>query len=349
MTIADLRRARRPVFGALLAIAAGLAGAAPAAAAAVKIAVGGASCLCYLPTVLANELGYYKEAGIEVELVDFKGGSTALTAVLGGGADIVSGYYDHTVELAAKNKPMQSIVIYDNLPGEVLVVSPKATEVKSLADLAGKQVGVSAPGSSTDFYLKYLLRKNGVDPNKVGVVGIGLGASAVAAMEQGQVQAAAMLDPAVTELQARHPDLRILSDTRTAEDTRKVFGGDYPGGSLYALTSWIKAHQTESEKLAEAIVHTLQWIHGHSAEEIMAKMPKELTGADPKMYLAALKNTIPTYSRTGLMDPKGAEAVVEVFSAFVPEIAQAHVDPKSTYTDAFVQKADAKFGIAATQ
>ena len=69
----------------------------------VTIAVGGASCLCYLPTVLASALGEYDKAGVEIELVDFKGGSDALKAVIGGSADVVSGYYDHCVNLAAKN------------------------------------------------------------------------------------------------------------------------------------------------------------------------------------------------------------------------------------------------------
>src|SRR5882724_4542271 len=162
------------VAAALLALTGGDA---LAAGAKVTVAVGGESCICYLPVILARQLGYYEEAGVTVELIDFKGGSTALTAVLGGSADVVSGYYDHTVELAAKDKPMQSIIIYDNLPGEVLVVSPKSTDIASVKDLVGKPVGVSAPGSSTDFFLKYLLRKNGLDPNKVPVVGIGLGSA----------------------------------------------------------------------------------------------------------------------------------------------------------------------------
>src|SRR3569832_2684119 len=72
----------------------------------VTIAVGGAACLCYLPTVLAEQLGEYKKAGVEVEMVDFKGGSQSLTAVIGGSADVVSGYFDHSVNLAAKNQSL---------------------------------------------------------------------------------------------------------------------------------------------------------------------------------------------------------------------------------------------------
>jgi NitT/TauT family transport system substrate-binding protein len=333
------------LLGAVALLAVGAA-APDARAAAVKVAVGGSSCICYLPTILTEQLGYYKEAGLDVELIDFKGGSTALTAVLGGSADVVSGFYDHTVELAAKNKPMQSIVIFDKLPGLVLMVSPKSNDsVKTIADLVGKTVGVSAPGSSTDFYLKYLLRKNGIDPNKVSVVGIGNGATSVAAMEQNQVQAAVMVEPAATQMSARHADQRILSDTRTVKDTVAVFGGEYPAGSFYVLTNWAKAHPVESEKLAEAMVRTLQWIHSHSAEEIMAKMPKEFTASDPAIYLTSLKNMIPTFSTTGLMDPKGADAVLAVFSEFVPEIKSAKIDVKTTYTDEFVKKAHAKLGI----
>jgi len=143
----------------------------------ITIAIGGAGCLCYLPTVLAEQLGEYKKAGVEIELVNFKGGSQALTAVIGGSADVVSGYYDHCVNLAAKNQNLQAFVVYDRYPGLVLGVSPRHTaEINSLRDLAGKKVGVSAPGSSTDFFLKFLLAKNGVAPDSVAVIGIGLDA-----------------------------------------------------------------------------------------------------------------------------------------------------------------------------
>ena len=312
----------------------------------VTIAVGGAGCLCYLPTMLAQQLGEYKKAGLDVELINFKGGSQALTAVLGGSADVVSGYFDHCVNLAAKNQAMEAFVVYDRYPGFALVVAPKsAAAINSIKDLAHKKVGVSAPGSSTDFFLKYMLSKNGVDPNSVGVIGIGLEATAVAAMEQGSVDAAIMLDPAITLLQGRNKDLKILSDTRSAKDTLDVFGGEYPGGALYTRADWIAKHEKETQGLANAIVATLKWIATHSPEEIMAKMPDELTGADKALYLAALKNTIPMYSTTGRMDPKGAQAVLAVFSQSVPEIAKANIDLAKTYTNRFVDQANARTGM----
>ena len=312
----------------------------------ITLAVGGGSCLCYLPTILAKQLGEFEKAGLAVEVVDFKGGSESLKAVIGGSADVVSGYFDHCVNLAAKGQHLQAFVVYDRYPGFALVVSPKHTaEINSIKDLANKKVGVSAPGSSTDFFLKYMLSKNGVDPNSVSVIGVGLGATAVAAMEHGQIDAAIMLDPAVTLLQGKNKDLKILSDTRTQKDTLAVFGGEYPGGALYTKADWIASHEKEVQGMTTAIVATLKWIHSHTPEEIMAKMPPEMVGKDKDLYLAALKNTIPMYSETGRMDPKGAAAVLAVFSQSSPEVAKANIDLSKTYTNKYVEAANKKMGM----
>jgi NitT/TauT family transport system substrate-binding protein len=253
---------------------------------------------------------------------------------------VVSGYYDHCVNLAAKNQNLQAFVVYDRYPGLVLGVSPRhATEINAVKDLAGKKVGVSAPGSSTDFFLKYLLAKNGMSADSAAVIGIGLDATAVAAMEQGTVDAAVMLDPTPTLLNAKFPPLKVLSDTRTPDDTQSVFGGEYPGGALYGRGDWIAKHEKETAGLATAILTTLKWIHSHTPEEIMAKMPADLVGPDKALYLAALRNTIPMYSTTGRMDPKGAEAVLAVFSQSSPDVAKAKIDLSKTYTNKFVDQA----------
>ena len=107
----------------------------------VSIAVGGAGCLCYLPTMLAKQLGEYDKAGLDVELINFKGGSQALTAVLGGSADVVSGYFDHCVNLAAKQQFMQSIVVYDRYPGFALVVAPSHTASRQVDQGPRRQEG----------------------------------------------------------------------------------------------------------------------------------------------------------------------------------------------------------------
>jgi len=306
----------------------------------VTIAIGGSNCLCYLPVVLADRLGEYERAGITVDIVDLKGGSDSVRAVLGGSADVVAGYFDHCVNLAAKRQELESFVVYDRYPGVVLVVSPAHTaQINSVSDLVGKKVGVTVPGSTTDFFLKYLLKKSGLDPASTAVIGIGVGASAVAAVEQGEVDAAMMVDPSVTVLQGLHSDLKILADTRSEKDTLAVFGSGYPGGALYSTATWVASHEKEAQALTAAIVSTLGWIHTHTAEEVMAKMPDDVVGPDRALYLAALTNTVPMYSETGLMERKSADAVLAVFSEGSPEFAKANIDVSKTFTNRFVDRA----------
>jgi NitT/TauT family transport system substrate-binding protein len=306
----------------------------------VTLAVGGPSCLCYLPTMLAKQLGEFEKAGVQVDIVEFKGGSEALKAVIGGSADVVSGYFDHTVNLAVKGQNLQSFVVYDRFPGFALVVSPKQTaSIKTVKDLANKKIGVSAPGSSTDFFLKYILSKNGVDPNSIGVIGVGLGSTAIASMEQGTIDAAIMLDPAVTVLQNKYSDLKILADTRSAKDTLAVFGGEYPGGALYTKADWIASHEKEVQGMTNAIINTLKWIHSHTPEQIADKMPEQYVGKDKALYVAALKNTLPMYSLNGKMDPKGAEAVLAVFKQSSEAHRKGNIDLSKTYTNKYVEAA----------
>ena len=134
-------------------------------------------------------------------------------------------------------------------------------------------------------------------------------------------------------------------DIAESQATLAVFGGEYPGGALYTRSDWIVNHPKETQALANAIVATLKWLHSHTPEEIMAKMPDDLVGPDKALYLAALKNTIPMYSTTGRMDPKGAQAVLAVFSQSVPEVAKANIDLSKTYTNKFVDQANQKLGM----
>lgn len=308
----------------------------------VTVAIGGESCLCYLPAVLAQQLGEYDRAGVSVNFIDLRGGSDTLTAVLSGSADVAVGYFDHCIEIAAKKQSIQSFVVFDRYPGEVVIVSPThGAEINSLSDLAGKKIGVTAPGSTSDFFLRFLLKKNGVDPAAVSIIGIGVGATAVAAMEQGRVDAAVMVDPSATYLQGAHSELKVLVDTRSERDARSVFGADYPGGTLYSTTAWISSHEKEAQALSDAIVRTLAWIRSHSPEEIMAKMPSELIGKDRGLYLSALKSSIPMFSETGRLDPRGAEIVLSVFRESSAAVAQANIDVSKTYTNRFVDHAGA--------
>ncbi len=306
----------------------------------IKIGVGGQPLLAYLPTTLGKQLGCYDKNGINAEIQDLQAGSKALQAMIGGSTDVTSGYYDHTVQMAAKNQPVTAFVNMLRYPALVLAVAPKAAgEIKTVADLKGKSVGVTAPGSSTDFFLKHMLSKEGLPADAAAVQAIGADATAVAAMEQGQVDAAVLLDPAFSQLQARAGNMTILADTRTKEGVQKVYGTDtYPAAVFYAKQDWIKDNQETTRKLAASVRCALDFIQANDAEAIAAKMPPQFAGEDRDLYVKAIGALKDAYNPTGTIDQAGAQAVRDVLAQSQPEIAGAKVDVAKTFTNDFVPR-----------
>ncbi len=308
----------------------------------VRLAIGGAAQLVYLPTTLADRLGFYREESLDVTLQDFPGGSKALQALLGGSADVVSGFFDHTIQMAAlppgEARHLTAFVNMLQYPGLALVVSPKAKKpVRRIEDMAGTTVGVTAPGSSTHFFVNYLLAKASVAVADVSITGIGHGASALAALESGRVDAAIMTDPGLSELLDRDPKVTRLADTRTAAGVREVFGvAQYPASVLYAPSDWIRRNLEVTHRLARAMKRTLAWIVGHTAEQIAAKMPPEYQGPNPALYREALFASMPIFNPNGALSLEGAETVKKVLGYSIPAVRDTPLDIKLTFTNEFI-------------
>ncbi|MBI4905999.1 MAG: ABC transporter substrate-binding protein [Acidobacteria bacterium] len=302
---------------------------------AVKIAVGGQSQLVYLPATLAQQLHHYQQEGLDVSLIDFPGGSKALEALLGGSVDVVCGFFDHIIQLNAEGRSLRSFVTMLRYPGLALVVSPATNrKIEAVADLNGAVVGVSAPGSSTDLFLRYLLRKHSVDPANVSFTGIGMSAGAVAAMERAKVDAAIMADPAIMMLARRtKSNLRILADTRTRTGVKEAFGVEqYPAAVLYSTTGWLEKNAATAAALARAMRKTLAHIQA-SPDAVAAAMPKEFQGDDPSLYAEAVAKALPMYSPDGRMPADGPAAVQRVLAVTLPKVRDAKLDLRATYTD----------------
>ena len=315
-------------------------GAAGGAGDKVVVGIGGQTLLTYLPTTLAQQLGYYKDEGVNVELQDLQGGSKALTAMIGGSTQVTSGYYEHTIQMQAKHQSIKAFANMGLSSGLALVVAPKNEgTIKTIADLKGKNVGVTAPGSSTDMFVKYLLSKNGMGTTDAAVSAIGAGSSAVAAVQHGQVDAAVMLEPDLTVLGTQlGKQPVVLEDVRTVEGLKDVFGTDaWPSSSLYAKTDWLEKNPDTAAKMAKAIQRTLQFIASHSGAEIAAKMPPAFAGGNMDQYAAVIDKLKPTLSKDGAFSEAGTEAVLKTQRVANPEIGDKDINLADTYTNKFVK------------
>ena len=327
-------------FAALTALGL-LAGAAQAAPEKPKLTlgVGGKPLLYYLPLTIAEQKGYFKAEGLDVEINDFGGGAKALQSLIGGSVDVVTGAYEHTIRMQAKGQAIQSVIELGRFPGIVLVVKSELKgKVKSAADLKGLKIGVTAPGSSTNFFVNYLMAKAGVNPKEASYIGVGGGAGAVAAMMKGEIDAMSNLDPIISKLET-DKSVFVLADSRTEAGSKEIFGGSNPAAVVYLKQDFIDKNPQTVQALVNAFAKALDFIAKSKPEEIAAAVPEAYWLGDKPLYIQALKNSLETYSKTGIVSAEGQKSAYDMLKQFDQELATAKVDLAKTFTDKFVKAA----------
>ncbi|WP_247881175.1 ABC transporter substrate-binding protein [Skermanella sp. TT6] len=322
-----------------------LAGAAAAAEPEKKdlsLAVGGKPLLYYLPLTVAERKGFFKEEGLNVEINDLGGGAKSLQALMGGSVDVVTGAYEHTIRMQQKGQDIRAVVELGRFPGIVLAVRKDlAGEIKSPADFKGRKIGVTAPGSSTALTVQYAMVKNGLAATDGSLIGVGGGASAVAAMKQGQIDVISHLDPVIAKLES-DGDIATLIDTRTEDGARALFGGSNPAAVLYAKADFIESNPETMQRLTNAFVKSLNWIGKATAEEIAAVVPPEYHLGDKGLYMKAVESSKESYSLDGIIKKQGMESMLAMLKTLEPDFANADIDLDKTFDPTFVQKAQAK-------
>lgn len=302
----------------------------------ITIAVGGRGLFYYLPLTIAEQRGYFQDAGLVVEIVDFPGGAKSLQALVGGSADFAAGSFEHVLHMQAKGQALHALALMARYPAMVLALKPAlAASYRSPSDLSGLKIGVTAPGSSTHLFLNHVLAQGGVRGDEVSIIGIGTSASAIAAMRHGELDGIAHLDPVIHQLE-NAGDITVIVDTRTASGAREVYGGPYHAACLYAKAEFTAAHPGTSQAVVTAMVRALKWLARASPDEIMATVPAAYWGADREGYRAALIKNLPALSPDGALDRAGAENVLRVLQAFEPFMHDANIDLGQSMTDIFV-------------
>lgn len=305
----------------------------------LTIAVGGKSFLQYAPLVLADRLGYFKNEGLNVQIVDVQGGSKALQAMMGGSADLTAGAYDHTIQLQAKGQSIVGTVLFSRFPGiSIGIRTELAAGFKGPASLKGMKIGVTSPGSQTHFAVSYIMTRAGLKPDDASFIGVGAGASAVAAIEHGEIDAISNADPAMTELETSGK-VKIIADSRTSAGNEAAFGGPYPSGTVYAKRAFLEANPKTVQAMVNAFVRTLKWIEKASPEQIADAMPPEFSVGNRALYLASIRNSREAWSPDGRFSQQGADTALHILTNFDPSIAAASVDLSATFTNVFVDAA----------
>ena len=309
----------------------------------VSIAVGGKAAFYYLPLTIAEQLGYFKAEGLNVEISDFAGAEHALQALMSGSADVVSGAYEHTINMQGKNHFIQAFVLQGRAPQIAVGVSIRALpNYRTPIDLKGKKIGVSARGSSTNMVADLVLSRGGIKAGDVSYVGVGTSAGALVALRSGQIDAMSNTDPVMTMLEQKG-DVKIIGDTRTLKGTQDVFGGPMPAACFYSHAEFVQKNPNTCQAMANAIVRGLKWLQTAGPSDIIKTVPEAYLLGDRALYLASFDKVREAISLDGILSEDGARTALRAVASFDPSIRAERINLGKTYTNEFARRAKEKF------
>jgi len=310
---------------------------------ALRISVGDLGSLYHLPLCIADRMGYFAAAGLQVQIDDYGTGAAALHALLSGRADISAGAFKHLFNLQSRQQYCTAFVVEGRAPQVVTAVSLRQMpHYRSVEDLRGKRIGVSALGATTHLAASLLLSRGNLRSSDVTFVPVSLGDPAGQALLAGQVDAIATFDPLVTRLEQRG-EVRVISDTRTLKDTQSIFGGPMPAGCLYAPEAFVQRRPQTTQAVADAMVRALKWLQTASPGDLVKTVPAAFLRDDRALYLAAFEKVREAISPDGLVAEDGPATALRVAAGFEPEIAAAQLDVRRTFTNVFARRAKEHF------
>ncbi len=311
-------------------------------AASVTVMAGGASKIVYLPLILASQLGYFRDEGLNIDILSQAAGVDTATELLAGAIQGAVGYYDHTIDLQSRGTEMVSLVVFVKTAGEVELVSRRAAATFArMADAKNRTLGVTGLGASTNFLTRYLAQQAGLSPRDYAVMPVGSADNFIAAMAQNAIDAGMVEEPTATWMLA-DGRAQVLVDMRGVDTSRQALGGPYASACFYASRAWVDAHPVETQKLVNALVKALNFIAHHNADQIAAVVPKDFyegKGVGKALYVQALRTSLPTFTTDGRMPVGAPETVLRTLSGPYSTIKPRYIDLSRTYTNAFVDKA----------
>jgi len=271
---------------------------------AIKVAVGGKTIIAYLPLPVAYYHGDFAREGVDVDIQDVQSGPKAVEALVGGSADMVYGSIDYAFLLQPKGVDIVSLFLGAHLSAIVLGLPPdKAKAYRGPADLKGLTIGVTGPGGAAENMVRIVLAKAGLKLADVSSVGVGSGATAIAAMETGKIQAISLADPVITRLTLDGFILPVV-DTRTVEGQTYVYGGPAALAGATATADYVKTHRDAVQRYVNALVKAVKWLHTARNDEVTALLPREFYGGDKDVFMKVLDANRNIFTADGRTTPQ---------------------------------------------
>ena len=314
----------------------------------VKLMVGGIDKQIYLPYQLAQNLGFYKKYGVNVELsTEQNGGVGAEEAMASGQVDMAGAWYIHTIDFQSKGKDVIDIVQLSGAPGEREMCG-NSSGVHSAADFKGKTLGVTDLGSGTDELTQFLASEKGISRKGYHTLAVGAGATAIAAIQRNTAQCVMTTQPTVGALESKHLAYSAL-DLATTKGATDALGGAWPAAGVLAKADWVNSHQDAVQKVVDALVATMHWINTHTASDIANALPAQFVSNSTitkEQYVSGLTTDKGQFLPDGIMPAGGPKTIFTMEKALGVDVSKVKVG--GTFTNTYAQKANQLEGFTTT-
>ena len=267
----------------------------------VTIALAAKSSLYHLPLVLADQLGMFKTENLQIDWLECDSGLQAVQAALNGQADVISGAFEHALDLQARGLNYRAFVLQGRTPQmSVGLVSRKAIAMKSLTDLKSVRLGISSLGSATHWLAQHWIYKSNLSADNFQFVELGANTSNVMeAIRSSSVDALCYVDPIMHYLEQKN-DLRLLTDTRSFLSSQRMFGGSMLSACLIGKAEFLQKRADVVLILTLGVVRALQWLKTAGPSDILKLVPSVNWMGDRAIYLGALDKVRDSYSLDGV-------------------------------------------------
>lgn len=266
--------------------------------------------LCILPFEVARQRGFFEAEGLNVSLIYMRGGTQAINALLSGSAEFAGSGFDLVVQSVASGRPAVSIASTSRLPFFALAVSPHASFIRSIHDLAGKRIGVGNLATTDHLVARYLLNREGLDPSQVEFVATG--PNLFEQLVRGQIEAGMVQEPGLTLLERAGGS--VLVNLMKLDDAQKYLGGPYHFMGLHTRPEVLANKPETARGLVRALAKGTRWILDNPGETSVKAAPPELVaGGDVEVFAGAVdRYRKDLYPDSAMFLPELVERVIDV-------------------------------------
>lgn len=257
--------------------------------------------MLHLPLVLADQMGYFRTGGIQLEWHDFDSDAQVHHALISGQVDVVSGAFEQVLELNEQGQKTKAFVLQGRTPQISLGIAlRRLPSYQSLADLKRFKIGVSDWGSASHAVAQLWCLQAGLNPRDMQFVEVGSMGSAMEHLRSGGVDALCHLDPLMRWLEHKS-DVRVVAETRSLQGAQLWMGGPSASTCLFAKSEFLNLKPELMQGLTDGVVRALKWLMTAGPTDLLKVMPAHAWMGDRAFYLGTVEALRESYCPDGLL------------------------------------------------